>query len=346
MDKNKLKEVLKTIVTEESEYKEFFKRALEKAGKSIPSMSDEEKKAFFNKIDTAWQGKGEKKNEGQSVNEKSSDPFLDFGRGKGTKPSATKRVDRVAKYGNYKFEFDDRKFIVTLLYKEKQIAYGFPDWITGGYIMNHLSWGASEKKFQSLEDIIKYFKLKKITTDGLEAFNENEVPGRVPSQIKAKLDKAVDQIKGSNLTYPQRLKVLSHVMDGLGIDKKELTKMTTKLKGTLESTVNEDDLDVGHTDDEPNMLKSTALEIAQYGAKLVEKLDQYDNMNQEVDFPNWWQAKLILAKDYVHGAYHYLDSNETLGEGRAFINAAKKAKSEGKTEFEFNGKTYPVTIKD
>jgi hypothetical protein len=35
-----------------------------------------------------------------------------------------------------------------------------------------------------------------------------------------------------------------------------------------------------------------------------------------------------------------------LQEGRAFINAAKKAKEEGKTEFEFNGKTYPVTLKE
>lgn len=35
-----------------------------------------------------------------------------------------------------------------------------------------------------------------------------------------------------------------------------------------------------------------------------------------------------------------------LTEGRAFVAAAKKAKDEGKTEFEFDGKTYPVTIKD
>lgn len=56
----KLKETLRTIVNEESEYQSFFKAALEKAGKSIPSMSDEEKKAFFDKIDAAWDGKGEK----------------------------------------------------------------------------------------------------------------------------------------------------------------------------------------------------------------------------------------------------------------------------------------------
>ena len=37
---------------------------------------------------------------------------------------------------------------------------------------------------------------------------------------------------------------------------------------------------------------------------------------------------------------------ESVNEGRAFINAAKKAKLEGKTEFEFNGKKYPVTLKE
>jgi hypothetical protein len=38
--------------------------------------------------------------------------------------------------------------------------------------------------------------------------------------------------------------------------------------------------------------------------------------------------------------------DESVNEGRAFINAARKAKQEGKTEFEFNGKKYPVTLKE
>jgi hypothetical protein len=59
----KLKETIKNIMKEESEYQTFFKKALEKSGKSIPQMSDEEKKAFFNKIDAAWDGKGEKNEE-------------------------------------------------------------------------------------------------------------------------------------------------------------------------------------------------------------------------------------------------------------------------------------------
>lgn len=56
-----LKAIVKETMIEESEYQEFFKRALEKAGKSIPQMSDEEKKAFFNKIEKTWKGRGTKK---------------------------------------------------------------------------------------------------------------------------------------------------------------------------------------------------------------------------------------------------------------------------------------------
>jgi len=58
-----IKNTLRTVMAEETEYQTFFKKALEKAGKSIPSMSDEEKKEFFNKIDAAWNAKGEKNEE-------------------------------------------------------------------------------------------------------------------------------------------------------------------------------------------------------------------------------------------------------------------------------------------
>ena len=71
-----------------------------------------------------------------------------------------------------------------------------------------------------------------------------------------------------------------------------------------------EDKDIGHQDDEPDMLKKTALEITEYGKKLHDALDKYDDMDTEVDFPNWWQSKLILSKDYLQKAYHYLDSEE------------------------------------
>ena len=63
--REQFKNIVREVMTEESEYQTFFKKALQKTGKSIPDMSDEEKKAFFNKIDAAWDGKG-KKNEGNA----------------------------------------------------------------------------------------------------------------------------------------------------------------------------------------------------------------------------------------------------------------------------------------
>ena len=68
-----------------------------------------------------------------------------------------------------------------------------------------------------------------------------------------------------------------------------------------------EDLDVGHVDDEPGMLKQDAYDIAHYAAKLYKMLKHYDEMEGEVDFPHWWQSKIIKARDYISKATHYLE---------------------------------------
>jgi hypothetical protein len=70
-----------------------------------------------------------------------------------------------------------------------------------------------------------------------------------------------------------------------------------------------EDLDVGHQDDEPGMLKSDLYRIAKYAAELYKMMDKYDQ-GGEVDFPHWWQGKVIKAKDYMVAAKHYLDGEE------------------------------------
>jgi len=77
-----------------------------------------------------------------------------------------------------------------------------------------------------------------------------------------------------------------------------------------ESEDEEGDLDIGHQDDEPDMLKQAVYDIATYAAKLYKALDKYDQMDAEVDFPNWWQSKIILARDYISSAQHYLEFEE------------------------------------
>jgi hypothetical protein len=67
-----------------------------------------------------------------------------------------------------------------------------------------------------------------------------------------------------------------------------------------------EDMDLGHQDDEPHMLKADLYRIGKYAMELYKMVDQYEG-EQEVDFPHWWQAKIIQAKSMLVSAKHYLD---------------------------------------
>ena len=71
-----------------------------------------------------------------------------------------------------------------------------------------------------------------------------------------------------------------------------------------------EDLDVGHQDDEPHMLKKDLYDVITYASKLYKALDKYDNARGEVDFPHWWQKKVTLAREYMSSAQHYLEGEE------------------------------------
>ena len=59
MDIKQLKELIKQVVKEESDYQQLFKHMLDKTGKSIPDMSDAEKVKFFQAVDKAAKAKSE-----------------------------------------------------------------------------------------------------------------------------------------------------------------------------------------------------------------------------------------------------------------------------------------------
>lgn len=83
------------------------------------------------------------------------------------------------------------------------------------------------------------------------------------------------------------------------------------LFGTMEEeTQVGEDLDVGHQDDEPEMLKRYVYDTAVYAAKLYKLLNKYDQLEGEVDFPNWWQEKVMRARQDISKAQHYLEFEE------------------------------------
>jgi hypothetical protein len=95
---------------------------------------------------------------------------------------------------------------------------------------------------------------------------------------------------------------------------------------TIKQDIDED-LDVGHQDDEPQMLKSDLYRIAKYAAELYKMLDKYDQ-GGEVDFPHWWQGKIIKARDYMVSAKHYLDGEEKVDQIDAMLDEGAKEEGE------------------
>jgi predicted choloylglycine hydrolase len=80
-----------------------------------------------------------------------------------------------------------------------------------------------------------------------------------------------------------------------------LQKAILKKQGKLD-----EDLDIGHQDDEPHMIKAELAQIGKYAMELYKMVSQFEGP-QEVDFPAWWQAKITTAKVMISSAKHYLE---------------------------------------
>ena len=159
-------------------------------------------------------------------------------------------------------------------------------------------------------ELVKHFKSINEMKPGSEEAMEHE---RFKNLSK-KDQEAIEKIRA--LMAAERAKNENDYIPGL--DDGEGPRMSDdELEGDIDIPMGENeseddggDIDIGHKDDEPDMLKQYAYDIAHYAAKLYKQLDKYDKMDAEVDFPNWWQSKVIMAKDYMSSAQHYLEFEE------------------------------------
>ena len=68
----------------------------------------------------------------------------------------------------------------------------------------------------------------------------------------------------------------------------------------------EEDIDIGHEDNEPGMLQGDLYQIGKAAMEIYQLLDDMEGQG-EVDLPSWWQAKIFKAKEAIVGAAEYLD---------------------------------------
>jgi hypothetical protein len=128
---------------------------------------------------------------------------------------------------------------------------------------------------------------------------EMESNDKLREIIKKALSKPVEEEKTEKFDNNPALK--GNQKDNLP---DALQKAIIKKKG---GTVEEGDLDLGHQDDEPGMLKANIYDIGKYAVELYKMVSEFDKMEGEVDFPHWWQSKIIKAKEFMSSAKHYLE---------------------------------------
>jgi hypothetical protein len=68
-----------------------------------------------------------------------------------------------------------------------------------------------------------------------------------------------------------------------------------------------EDIDLGHEDNEPHMIKADLYRIGKYAMELYAMAEELEETGQEIDFPAWWQAMITDAATKMVKAKHYLD---------------------------------------
>jgi len=103
-------------------------------------------------------------------------------------------------------------------------------------------------------------------------------------------------------------------------------KTVPEYRDKLKDADLKEDLDLGHQDNEPNMLKKDLYHIGKYAMELYQMMVGLEGMG-EVDFPHWWQSKIIKAKEMVSSAKHYLEFETKEPEIDAMVDVAQSVEA-------------------
>jgi hypothetical protein len=117
-------------------------------------------------------------------------------------------------------------------------------------------------------------------------------------------------VTGGNINPELRKKVEQFVKGvakyyDYSVDDAFLAIMSILKGGLAKEGVNED-LDLGHQDNEPHMIKGELYRIGKYAMELYQMVDGFEGQG-EVDFPAWWQSKITTSMNNMVSAKHYLD---------------------------------------
>jgi hypothetical protein len=167
----------------------------------------------------------------------------------------------------------------------------------------------SKAELTKREDIIMKMKKNKrnlVKKYGQDA--EKVMYGRATNIAKKLAEQDMEQNKLREMVKAALMSPVSEKkgrdMDGDGdVDSQDYLAARD---AAIKKTMKKEDLDLGHQDNEPHMLKGDLYRIGKYAMELYQMVDEFEGKG-EVDFPHWWQAKVINARKDIESAKHYLD---------------------------------------
>ena len=154
---------------------------------------------------------------------------------------------------------------------------------------------------------------------------ENVAYGTAVNQVKRKAANTIEEPQPEETMEDTRLREM--IIDALTEKKKSFPDLTGDGKVTKADILKargvelDEDLDLGHQDNEPHMIKAELAQIGKYAMELYKMVDQFEGP-QEVDFPHWWQAKIVTAKNMISSAKHYLEFELEEPKIDAMVNVA------------------------
>jgi hypothetical protein len=188
-------------------------------------------------------------------------------------------------------------------------------------------WGAIDNK---ISDLVRKLESMGYGEDAKSLYNQYAPDGDISMKMKeakgkdmdkdgdidsddylAARDAAIKKAKGevdeADMQYvSQQREKLKKATDAFE-KKKRLRALQQKTAQDKIEPLMREDIDLGHEDNEPHMIKAELYRVGKYAMELYAMLEEFEEMGGEVDFPGWWQAKITTAMNNMVSAKHYLD---------------------------------------
>jgi hypothetical protein len=149
------------------------------------------------------------------------------------------------------------------------------------------------KRYGKDAEAVMYGRATNIAKKMAEAENKNKIKELVRKSLMQETGKKED------ITGPKGKP------DGKIDSKDYLAKRDAAIKKAKGEV--KEDIDLGHEDNEPHMIKAELYRIGKYAMELYAMAEELEETGQEIDFPAWWQAMVTDAAAKMVKAKHYLD---------------------------------------